>query len=118
MARHGRKKSVEGVSRICHTTFLQFPFTLFQRYYYYQYSFVHFPPLTHLVALTSIALGVVFGAFGATNAAVCNIDFYNTADDELVVNYLKKVRGSLGSDAQDMINILMRKVTRRIPYTK
>ena len=66
----------------------------------------------------SIALGVVFGAFGATNAAVCNIDFYNTADDELVVNYLKKVRGPLGSDAQDMINILMRKVTRRIPYTK
>ena len=65
----------------------------------------------------SIAIGVVFGAFGSTNAAVCNIDFYNVSDDELVVNYLKKIRGSLGSDAQDMINILMRKVTRRIPYT-
>ena len=65
----------------------------------------------------SIAMGALFGAFGATQTAVCNIDFYNVADDELVVNYLKKVRGSLGSDAQDMINILMRKVTRRIPYT-
>lgn len=65
----------------------------------------------------SIAMGALFGAFGSTSSAVCNIDFYDTRDDELVVNYLKKIKGSLGSDSQDMINILMRKVTRRIPYT-
>lgn len=66
----------------------------------------------------SIALGVLFGGFGATSSAVCNIDFYDTRDDELIVNYLKKIKGSLGSDSQDLINILMRKLTRRIPYTK
>jgi hypothetical protein len=66
----------------------------------------------------SIAIGVLFGGFGVTQTAVCNIDFYDTRDDELVVNYLKKIRGSLGSDSQDLINVLMRKVTRRIPYTK
>ncbi len=66
----------------------------------------------------SIAIGVLFGSFGSTQTAVCNIDFYDTRDDELVVNYLKKIRGSLGSDSQDLINILMRKVTRRVPYTK
>ena len=66
----------------------------------------------------SIAIGALFGAFGSTSSAVCNIDFYDTRDDELVVNYLKKIKGSLGSDTQDLINILMRKVTRRIPYTK
>ena len=65
----------------------------------------------------SIALGALFGSFGATQSALCNLDFYNVTDDELVVNYLKKINGSMGSDAQDMINILMRKVTRRIPYT-
>ena len=65
----------------------------------------------------SIAMGALFGAFGSTSSAVCNIDFYDTRDDELVVNYLKKIKGSLGSDSQDLINILMRKVTRRIPYT-
>ena len=65
----------------------------------------------------SIALGALFGSFGATQSALCNLDFYNVSDDELVVNYLKKINGSMGSDAQDMINILMRKVTRRIPYT-
>ena len=65
-----------------------------------------------------IAIGFLFGGIGATNAAVCNLDFYDTRDDELVVNYLKKIKGSLGSDSQDLINVLMRKVTRRIPYTK
>ena len=64
------------------------------------------------------ALALLGGAMFATQNAVANIDFYNTEDDELVVNYYKKVSGSLGTDAQDMINILMRKVTRRIPYTK
>lgn len=65
-----------------------------------------------------VAVAVLLGGFGSTQTAVCNMDFYDTRDDELVVNYNKKVRGGLGSDAQDLINILMRKVTRRIPYTK
>ena len=65
----------------------------------------------------SIAMGALFGAFGATQSATCNIDFHNVSDDELVVNYYKKIKGGLGTDSQDLINILMRKVTRRIPYT-
>jgi len=65
-----------------------------------------------------VAIAVLLGGFGSTSAAVANLDFYDTRDDELVVNYLKKISGSLGSDSQDLINILMRKVTRRIPYTK
>jgi len=65
-----------------------------------------------------IAISVLLGGFAATNSAVCNLDFYDTRDDELVVNYLKKLKGGLGSDASDLINVLMRKVTRRIPYTK
>ena len=65
------------------------------------------------------ALGValVFGFGGATESATCNLDFYDTRDGELVVNYLKQVKGGLGSNSQDLINTLMRKVTRRIPYT-
>ena len=68
-------------------------------------------------AAASIAIGALFGSFGATQSATCNIDFYNVSDDELVVNYLKNIRGGLGSNSQDLINILMRKVTRIIPYT-
>ena len=66
----------------------------------------------------SLGLGLLTGGFGSTNSAVCNLDFYDTRDEELVVNYLKKVKGGIGSDASDLINKLMRKVTRRIPYTK
>ena len=65
-----------------------------------------------------IAMAALFGSMMSTNNAVANLDFYDTRDDELVVNYLKKISGSLGTDSQDLINILMRKVTRRIPYTK
>ena len=66
----------------------------------------------------AIGLAVLTGGMFATNSAVMNMDFTSTTDDELVVNYNKKVKGSLGSDAQDLINVLMRKVSRRIPYTK
>ncbi|ARV07395.1 hypothetical protein BTO04_12160 [Polaribacter sp. SA4-10] len=66
----------------------------------------------------AIGLAVLTGGLFATNSATMNMDFTSTTDDELVVNYLKKVKGSLGSDAQDLINVLMRKVSRRIPYTK
>ena len=64
------------------------------------------------------ALLVLTGGAFSTQTAVANIDFYNVSDDELVVNYFKNVRGSLGTDSQDLINVLMRKVTRRIPYTR
>lgn len=66
----------------------------------------------------AIGLAVLTGGMFATNSATMNMDFMSTTDDELVVNYHKKIKGTLGSDAQDLINILMRKVSRRIPYTK
>ncbi len=65
-----------------------------------------------------IGLAVLTGGLFATSSATMNMDFMSTSDDELVVNYLKNVKGSLGTNAQDLINILMRKVSRRIPYTK
>jgi len=66
----------------------------------------------------ALGVGLLFGGGGATQSATCNMDFYDTRDGELVVNYLKQIKGGLGSNSQDLINILMRKVTRRVPYTK
>ncbi|TVZ28063.1 hypothetical protein JM83_3150 [Gillisia sp. Hel_I_86] len=59
----------------------------------------------------AIGLAVFMGGMFATSAATMNMDFTNTSDNELVVNYNKKIKGTLGSDAQDLINILMRKVS-------
>ena len=65
----------------------------------------------------AIGLALLTGGLFTTNTASLNMDFTSTLDNELVVNYLKKVRGSIGSNSEDLINILMRKVSRRIPYT-
>lgn len=66
----------------------------------------------------SIALGLVFGVFGNTNSATLNMSVYNGKDGTLLWNYNKNVRGNLGSNSEDLINILMRKASRRLAYTK
>lgn len=66
----------------------------------------------------SIALGVLIGFFGTTNSATINMSVHNAADGALLWNYNKKVSGSIGSDTEDLINILMRKASRRLAYTK
>lgn len=64
------------------------------------------------------AIGLaVLGIGGATQNATLNLDI-NHKDDETVVNYLKNLKGGLGSSTDDLINVLMRKTARRIPYTK
>ncbi len=66
----------------------------------------------------SVALGLLVGFWGTTNSAVLNMSINNASDGELLWNYNKKVRGSLGSGTDDLINILMRKASRRLAYTK
>ena len=64
------------------------------------------------------AIGLaVIGIGGATQNATINLDIIHN-DEEIVVNYLKNIKGGIGSSSDDLINILMRKTARRIPYTK
>ncbi len=66
----------------------------------------------------SVALGLLVGFWGATNSAIVNMSIHNAEDGMLLWNYNKKVRGSIGSSPEDLINILMRKASRRLAYTK
>lgn len=66
----------------------------------------------------SAVLGVLIGFWGSTNSAVVNMNIYNGKDAVLLWNYNKKVSGSMGSSPEDLINILMRKASRRLAYTK
>jgi len=66
----------------------------------------------------SVALGLLVGFWGATNTAVINLFIHNGEDAELLVNYNKKISGSVGSSTEDLVNILMRKASRRVSYTK
>lgn len=66
----------------------------------------------------AVVLGAIFGVFGSTNSAVINMSVHNAPDGILLWNYNKKVSGSMGSSSEDLINILMRKASRRLAYTK
>lgn len=66
----------------------------------------------------SVALGLLIGFWGTTNSAIVNMSVHNAKDGVLLWNYNKKVRGSIGSSPEDLINILMRKASRRMSYTK
>lgn len=66
----------------------------------------------------TVALAVLVGVYGPTNKAVINLFIHNGIDGVLLVNYNKAVSGSLGSSTEDLVNILMRKASRRITYTK
>lgn len=64
-----------------------------------------------------LAIGVLFGYFGATNKATINMFIHNGIDGKVLVNYNKAVSGSIGSSNDQLINTIMRKASRRIPYT-
>ncbi len=66
----------------------------------------------------SVALGLLIGFWGTTNSATINMSVHNATDGVLLWNYNKKVRGSIGSSSNDLINKLMRKASRRLSYTK
>ena len=66
----------------------------------------------------AVALGVLIGVWGPTNMAVVNLFIYNAEDGEVLVNYNKGVSGSSFNTPDQLINILMRKASRRIAYTK
>lgn len=65
----------------------------------------------------SIALGLIVGLWGSTNAATINMSVKNGSDGQLLWNYNKRVAGSLGSSTDTLINTLMRKASRRLAYT-
>jgi hypothetical protein len=69
-------------------------------------------PMSNAAAIGLALLGVG----GATQNVTLNLDIIHK-DDEIVVNYLKNMKGGLGSSTDDIINVLMRKTARRIPYT-
>ena len=66
----------------------------------------------------SIALGLLIGFYGSTNKATVNMFIHDAVEGRVLVNYNKAVAGSIGSSPDQLINIVMRKASRRIPYTK
>ena len=66
----------------------------------------------------AIALGLLFGVAGSTEKAVINLSVYDAGTGDLMCSYMKNINGGLGSTSEDLVNVLMRKASRRIAYTK
>ena len=66
----------------------------------------------------AIAMNVLFGFAGVTEKALINLSIYEGENGALMCNYQKNLAGGMGSSTEDLINILMRKASRRIAYTK
>lgn len=64
----------------------------------------------------SAALGVLVGVYGPTNSGKCTININDAATGDLMWKYEKTLSRSLGSDTNTIINTMMRKASRQLPY--
>lgn len=66
----------------------------------------------------SVALGLLVGFYGPTNSGKCTININDRATGELLWKYEKTLSRSLGSDTNTVINTMMRKASRQLPYIR
>ena len=64
----------------------------------------------------SMALGVLVGVYGPTNSGKCTININDGKTGDLLWKYDKTLSRSLGSDTNTIINAMMRKASRKLPY--
>jgi len=67
---------------------------------------------------TAIMLNAAFGVNGNTEKALINLTIYEGENGGMMCNYQKNIVGGVGSTTESLINILMRKASRRIAYTR
>lgn len=65
----------------------------------------------------AIAVGVLAGAWGATNQANIMVNINDGASGKLLWNYNFVAAGSVGSSPENIVNALMRNASRKFPYT-
>lgn len=64
----------------------------------------------------AIAVGVLFGAWGATNEVTVDLDIKDCANNKLMWNYNHKFSGSIGSSPARLVDELMRQASKKMPY--
>lgn len=64
----------------------------------------------------SAALGILVGVYGPTNSGKCTININDGGTGDLLWKYEKTLSRSLGSDTNTVINTIMRKASRQLPY--
>lgn len=65
----------------------------------------------------AVAVGLLVGAWGATNQANITVDIHEATGGKLLWKYDYVAAGSVGSSPESMVNALMRNASRKFPYT-
>lgn len=66
----------------------------------------------------AIVTGVVFGLWGSTNRAAVTLNIHDRATQKLLWSYNHKASGSIGSSPVQLVDELMRKASKRMPYVR
>ncbi|MBC6606516.1 hypothetical protein H8B13_06780 [Hymenobacter sp. BT188] len=65
----------------------------------------------------ALAVGVLVGAWGATNQANITVNIHESDAGKLLWKYDYVAAGSVGSSTEGMVNMLMRNASKKFPYT-
>ncbi|PHN06550.1 hypothetical protein [Flavilitoribacter nigricans] len=65
----------------------------------------------------AIALGIVFGAWGPTNQTVVNVEIHDNGKEQMIWSYNHQAAGSIGSSPGQLVDVLMRNASKKMPYT-
>lgn len=66
----------------------------------------------------AVAVGVLVGAWGATNKVQTTIDIHDGISGNLLWKYDYEAAGSVGSSTTKLVDALMRNATKKFPYSK
>ncbi|QQS28827.1 MAG: hypothetical protein IPM47_18600 [Sphingobacteriales bacterium] len=66
----------------------------------------------------AVAVGILFGAWGATNEARVSLGIYDCDNKKLIWNYDHKYSGSVGSSPARLVDQLMRHASKNMPYIR
>jgi hypothetical protein len=66
----------------------------------------------------AIALGLVVGVWGSTNEVRANLSIHDRASKKMIWNYDQTLSGGVGSSPARIVDQLMRRASRKMPYAK
>lgn len=65
----------------------------------------------------AVAVGLLVGAWGATNKAQTTINIHDGASGDLLWKYDYEASGSVGSSSTQLVDALMRNASKKFPYS-
>lgn len=64
----------------------------------------------------AVALGVLFNVWGPTNTVDVNLELHDKRTETILWSYNNRISGSVGSSPARLVNVLMRRASRKMPY--